>query len=223
MNKILEILLALFNKKPKPVVSIVPPLAVEVVAVKPVELPVEAPKVEVKPITVTIPSTPPPSTGTPRTKTLAQATQRYGLVTADEKGVLTWKDESKWMVTYSLPTDVSAVLINTATGQPTKRIYCNKDIVAPLDAAFKNVRERGLLEQLKTFDGCFQLRMVRGYTDKLSTHGYGCALDINASTNKLGELGDMSVELGKCFMDAGFTWGRTFSRKDSQHFSFSWE
>jgi hypothetical protein len=150
---------------------------------------------------------------------LSEAIERYGEI-AD--GV--WVNEARWCVLQPVPTDLNCS--NTATGKPLVHIYCNKDIATPLWVALQNVINRGLVQQLKTFDGCLNVREVRGM-DSLSTHAYGLGLDFNAASNPLGGPGDMNPELVSCFTDAGFVWGGEFhTRPDPMHFSssqYGWE
>lgn len=149
--------------------------------------------------------------------TLDQAIARYGKI---ENGK--WADETKWMISHPLPDFVTG-WINSATGAPAHKIYCNKDLAPLLDQALTNLRDRGLLSELKTFDGCFLIRDVRGLPGHPSTHSFGLAIDLNASENKLGETPKLSPEFVKCFTDAGFSWGGNFTRKDGMHFSAAWE
>jgi hypothetical protein len=141
--------------------------------------------------------------------------KRYGTITS---GV--WADEVKWMVVYRLPSYVTQ-LTNTATGRPCTKIYTNKDCIKPLDRAFQNLKDNKLLSELKTFDGCFMIRDIRGIPGKPSMHSYGLALDFNAKENALGQPPKLSTEFVKCFIDAGWTWGGNFSRKDGMHFEFT--
>ncbi len=92
-----------------------------------------------------------------------------------------------------------------------------------LDAALALVEARGYIGELRTFDGCLNIRAVRGKPDELSTHAYGLAIDINAATNHLGQPPTISPGLVQCFTESGFSWGGTFPRVDGQHFSFAWE
>jgi len=149
---------------------------------------------------------------------LDEARSKYGEIKDNA-----WADVGRHMVLIDLQSDVSAQLVNSATGKPTGHVYCNRDMAEPLENAFKAVCERGLLSELKTFDGCYCIRSVWGKPDSPSTHSYGLAVDINAATNKLGTPGDMSDALAKCFTDQGFTWGKRFMRQDPMHFSYAWE
>ena len=96
------------------------------------------------------------------------------------------------------------------------RIYCNRDIVDPLTNAFTFILERGLGEQIRTWDGCFQIRNKRTGAS-MSLHSWGLAVDINAAWNRLRMPPTMSPELVKCFTDAGFEWGGKWTVPDGMH------
>lgn len=145
-------------------------------------------------------------------KSYEEAAKRYGAIVNNK-----WADEAKWMTTYRVPEFVTA-WINTITKRPVQRIYCNRDMAPMLDKALANLRDRGLLGELKTFDGCFNIRPVRGYTDKYSSHSYGLSLDLNAAENPLGKKGKLSPEFVKAWTDAGWTWGGSWKRRDDMHF-----
>lgn len=134
-----------------------------------------------------------------------------------------WADEGKFCTALQIPDDISENWINSATGHPTTHIYCNKDMAPFLLQALQNVRDRGLLHELKTFDGCLMIRSVRGEPGKPSCHSYALAIDINSDENKLNQKPKMSYALVKCFTDVGFSWGGDFHRKDGMHFSLAWE
>ena len=98
-----------------------------------------------------------------------------------------------------------------------KRVYCNRDLVRPLSQAFLNIINRGVVDQLKTWDGCFNIRKKRGAASS-SLHSWGVAIDINAAWNGFGKKPTMSPALVKCFTDAGFDWGGTWAKPDGMHF-----
>lgn len=105
-------------------------------------------------------------------------------------------------------------------GPIPKKIYCNKDLVVPLTNAFENIIKAGLTDQLKTWDGCFNIRSKRG-AKSMSLHSWGIAIDVNAAWNRFGKKPTMSSELVKCFTDAGFDWGGVWSKPDGMHFQLS--
>jgi hypothetical protein len=122
-------------------------------------------------------------------------------------------ETEKFMVIWDVPTELEH-------GAIPKRIYCNRDLVAPLGIAFANVISRGLASEIRTWDGCFNVRRKRGATSS-SLHSWGIAIDINAAWNQFGKKGNMSTELAQCFIDAGFDWGATWKTPDFMHFQLS--
>lgn len=118
-----------------------------------------------------------------------------------------------------------------------KRIYCNKDLIQPLAGAFSALITTGAVKELKTWDGCYNFRPIRGYEKKyelyikkglipeaislLSAHSWGTAIDVNAFENGLGKEPKLSVKFVKCFVDNGFEWGGGWKRKDGMHFQLA--
>lgn len=119
------------------------------------------------------------------------------------------------MTLWDIPND-----INRAIPELPNKLYCNKDLVAPLERALRNVIERGLACHIMTWDGCFNIRKIRGI-NAWSLHSWGIAIDINAAWNGLGQTPQMPMKLVKCFTDAGFEWGGTWTRKDGMHFQLA--
>lgn len=134
--------------------------------------------------------------------TAAQALKKYGAPELEAH-----------MIIWDVPAELEVGVI-------PKKLYCNKDMVAPLSAAFKNLIERGFVKELKTFDGCFNIRKKRGLSS-LSLHSWGIAIDVNAAWNALGAKPTLSAGFVKCFTDAGFEWGGTWSRLDGMHFQLA--
>ena len=98
-----------------------------------------------------------------------------------------------------------------------KRIYCNKDMIAPLTQAFKKLIETGHVKELKTWDGCFNIRNKRG-ASSASLHSWGVAIDVNAAWNGFGKKPTLSAGFVKCFTDSGFHWGGVWTKPDGMHF-----
>jgi len=134
--------------------------------------------------------------------TSAQALARYG----DPR-------TERAMTLLTVPTDLRI-------GAVPARIYCNRDLVKPLLHAFQNIRDAGLADEIKTWDGCFQIRNKRaGRTASL--HSWGLAVDVNAALNRLGMKPTMPLNLVLCFLDAGFDWGGEWATPDGMHFQLS--
>ena len=119
-------------------------------------------------------------------------------------------NELKYMTLWDIPTHLEVGVI-------PKKLYCNKILIGPLMQALSNIIDRGLVNELKTWDGCFNVRKKRGLKS-LSLHSWGIAIDVNAAWNGLGKEPTMSARLVKCFTDCGFEWGGNWSRKDGMHF-----
>lgn len=86
----------------------------------------------------------------------------------------------------------------------------------------------GLLDRVKSYEGGYVARFVRGRIGVLSNHAYGSAFDINASTNPLGArpplLGEPGCvrELVQIANEWGMFWGGHFNgRPDGMHFEIA--
>jgi hypothetical protein len=135
--------------------------------------------------------------------TSAQALKKYG-----QPDIVT--TEYKNMVMWDVPTELEIGVI-------PKKLYCNKDMVEPLSQAFKNLISTGHVKELKTWDGCFNIRKMRGLSS-MSLHAWGIAIDVNAFENQLNQVPKLSSGFVKCFKDAGFDWGGEWERMDGMHF-----
>ena len=98
--------------------------------------------------------------------------------------------------------------------------WCHRKMVGPFQAAYKNIVDSGLANELESYDGCHNLRNIRG-GDKLSLHSFAIAVDHNALTNPLGAEPRMGCRLVTCFTIEGFTYGGSFKRKDGMHLEWS--
>jgi hypothetical protein len=135
--------------------------------------------------------------------TSQQALKKYGDPTKVEF-------QHRHMIMWDVPS-------NLEIGMIPKRIFCNKDMIDPLSKAFKNLIDTGAVKELKTWDGCFNIRNKRGLSS-LSLHSWGIAIDVNAFENSLNQVPKLSLQFVKCFTDAGFDWGGIWTRKDGMHF-----
>jgi len=120
---------------------------------------------------------------------------------------------NKCMTLWDVPTELEIGII-------PKRIYCNRLMVEPLKKAFKNLIDTGAVKELKTWDGCFNIRKKRGLST-MSLHSWGLAIDVNAFENGLYQTPKLSPTFAKCFTDAGFDWGGNWLRQDGMHFQLS--
>lgn len=102
-----------------------------------------------------------------------------------------------------------------------KRIYCNEFMIYPLGQAFINLISRGYAERLKTYDGCWNIRDMKGHPGLWSLHSWALAVDLDASLNQFGKTPTMEKGIVECFTDVGFDWGGRFSYPDGMHFQLS--
>ena len=122
-------------------------------------------------------------------------------------------NETKFMTLLDVPTELEIGVI-------PKKVYCNKAMSGPLLKAFKNLIETGHVKELKTWDGCFNIRPKKsGRTPSL--HSWGLAVDLNAAWNGYGRVPTLSAGFVKCFTDAGFDWGGLWKTKDGMHFQLA--
>lgn len=73
------------------------------------------------------------------------------------------------------------------------------------------------------FSGDWVIRQARGLK-MISMHAFGLAIDFDAPHNQLGSkkhFFDANNPLIKTFMDAGWTWGGTWSRPDAMHVQYA--
>lgn len=125
------------------------------------------------------------------------------------------KTEGRFMAAWDVPDDINRLIPTTPN-----RIYCNRDLAAPLERAFRLLIERGLAHELKTWDGCYQVRKKRGGVSA-SLHSWGVAVDLNAAWNAFGAKPTLSDAFVACFTEAGFEWGGTWPKPDGMHFQLA--
>ena len=130
--------------------------------------------------------------------------KKYGTPSITNKNLVLW-DVPKYLEIGFIP----------------KKIYCNVDMIKPLTNAFTNVLSHNCVNEIKTFDGCFNIRNKRGLSTP-SLHSWGIAIDFNAYENPLNGKSKWTAQFVKCFTDAGFDWGGNWiSRTDPMHFQLS--
>ena len=135
--------------------------------------------------------------------TSQQALKKYGTPAINNPHLVLW----------DVPSELEIGVI-------PKRIYCNKDLISPLSEAFKKLIETKAVNELKTWDGCFNIRKKRGLSS-MSLHSWGLAVDMNAFENGLGQTPKLSKQFVECFTSSGFDWGGTWQKKDGMHFQLA--
>ena len=106
-------------------------------------------------------------------------------------------------------------------GSTSRGFYCHKLLVAVFQAVFEEIVLSGLTDEIKTFDGCFNIRKIRGSSTTMSLHSWAIAIDLNYKGNELGNKNpEMNRDVVKIFEKNGFYWGGNFNRKDGMHFEY---
>jgi hypothetical protein len=112
-----------------------------------------------------------------------------------------------------------------------KRIYANKSLVPKLIRVLQELNEKGLIGEIKTWDGLYNVRYMRGSKSVLSRHSWGLAVDLNATWNPLVKVTPQnraamrkkhvkwSEKFLKVWRDNGFDCGADWKdRLDGMHF-----
>lgn len=121
--------------------------------------------------------------------------------------------EKNWMVIWDIPDD-----INKSIPALPNRVYVNKILVAHLENTFRELISANVHHEIKTWDGCFNVRKKRGLST-LSTHAFGIAVDLNAAWNPLGGKISWTDKFLSVWRNTGWVCGADWSgRKDGMHF-----
>jgi hypothetical protein len=103
---------------------------------------------------------------------------------------------------------------------PKQIIHIHKHYRPMLDDAFRALEMAALTDEIKSFDGGFDLRCIKGSNIVLSMHSWGCAIDMNAAQNPLGSEGTWSKAFLKVMADHLIFCGQEWTgRKDPMHFA----
>lgn len=120
--------------------------------------------------------------------------------------------EEQWMTRWNIAADHSWF--------PKEVLYLHRDFKPLLQEAFRELELQGFHQEIKTCDGCFNIRHVRGSYSVLSVHSWGAAIDLNARDNPLGSQGRWSSDLLAIMSQSGLYCGQLWTgRKDPMHFS----
>lgn len=136
--------------------------------------------------------------------TSAQCMARFGDPTRDDQRL---QFERQWMTIWIPPPGIGAF---------PRRIYCHQYMVPVLHDLHDRIVDARIVDQIKTWDGCFNVRAKKG-AKSLSLHSWGLAFDMNASWNRFGEVPTMSPALVACIEQAGFLWGGRWKNPDGMH------
>jgi hypothetical protein len=103
---------------------------------------------------------------------------------------------------------------------PVSNILVHKHFWPMLEKAFGSLEKAGLHTQIRTFNGCFEIRKIRGSKSVLSVHSWGAAIDLNARLNPLGSFGTWDKKFLDIMTKQDIICGQNWDcRKDPMHFS----
>lgn len=154
----------------------------------------------------------------------SKAEQRYGNIMESPQKLQAFQRQHMGMLDFSDYSKINKRLPN--------KIYCNKIIMEDLCKVFNDLVRTKLINEIISYDGCFNPRYIRGLEHKkiLSNHAFGTALDFNATQNPLGKSREECIALGLKPFSLGFIqiWGEynflsgeKFRRKDLMHFEYT--
>ena len=117
-------------------------------------------------------------------------------------------------------------LIGVSGASKTGAVWFHKKAAAQLQALWAAWDAAHLLPLVRTYEGAFNPRFVRGLAHQqvLSNHAFATAFDINFRWNRLGVEPATSGQPGCVYALVplahahGFYWGGHFSRRDGMHF-----
>lgn len=134
-----------------------------------------------------------------------------------------WHDPQGWWRKWCAPANIGlafshVVRVRSRGGIRGCWLYVNRDLVLDVQSIFSEIEDEGLAQYVETFDGCWNVRRIRGIERHWSTHTWGIAIDINAATNRLGQTPTMHSGIIEIFQKYGWRWGGEFQRVDGMHF-----
>jgi len=128
---------------------------------------------------------------------------------------------AKWLIRHPLPAAVLPYFPPYPGVPHVTAIYMNRFATAALDGVLEELVQTGLIHELKTYDGCWNVRKKRGI-NAYSIHSWGLALDFNALLNPLGGPCHFSQAFLEVWRRHGWVCGADWSgRKDAMHFQYT--
>ena len=127
------------------------------------------------------------------------------------------RDPMAWWRKYGAPAKIGYAFKHVVSKGV---LWVHIAIVPVVEEAFRRIAEEGLEHEIKTFDGCFNPRLIRGSRSTPSIHTWAHAIDLNAKENPLGAEPKMHPRVVEIFESLGWRWGGRFRRKDGMHFEW---
>lgn len=120
-------------------------------------------------------------------------------------------------------TSIGSFSMRAGAGGKKINVPCHKKVGPILQAIFDDIFAAGLSSHIHSYDGCYVYRTKRKNSKSWSTHAWGIAIDINASSNPMTSKANMKIsdsqkKLAPYFEKHGFYWGAAFG--DPMHFQY---
>lgn len=156
----------------------------------------------------------------------ANLNKYYGNPDANNNGQPDADWEAKNLVTFTPPYP----MVWSWSLQPVKTIKMHKACAPAFQLGLQRIGEQFSKEdrikyQLDRCGGAYNFRLVRGSLQTLSTHSWGCAIDLAPELNGLGVVYNTNIrplmmpkQVVRIFKELGMVWGGDFSRPDAMHF-----
>ena len=156
--------------------------------------------------------------------TTAQLVKKYGSP-LDDARTTDVNEQTQWEMKNMIIVNTPQHLLNANPVLP-KKIYANKGFAPLVVQWLQDLLDHDLLKEINEWNGIFSIRLKRGLTT-LSTHAFGCAVDVNAKNNPLGLSREVAIKRGLkpfsiefiCISRKYFSCGADWiSRPDLMHF-----
>jgi hypothetical protein len=146
-----------------------------------------------------------------------------------------------WQVSPDDPKEIEILgdwesknIVKVEFAEFNRKVRFHRLIAAQFSAFLEHLRSEKLIGAIKTWDGSFSPRFVRGSKKNLSNHSWATAFDVNYEWNELGEVPTLQGEKGSVrelvliAVEHGLYWGgwgfgndeAYTGRLDGMHFEF---
>lgn len=134
----------------------------------------------------------------------------------DDEGKPTAAWESVVLRRVELP---SALALSWTESSVATHVRVHRLLVPTFVSVFEDLVAADLWRYIHELGGTYEWRRARG-SQKLSTHCWGIAIDLNPTENKLGTRGRMPRAIVEVFEAHGFFHGALWTRPDPMHFQY---
>lgn len=135
-----------------------------------------------------------------------------------EFGKIKWVDAAGGYV--EITNDFARNIVEHEFPVVGKQMFHTK-LVPVLERVLDEIRKRGLDKEIRQFGTFCPRHKMHNSKNRLSTHSWGIACDVNQATNLPGTRGDLDPGIVECFEMFGFEWGGRWSQRDPMHAQYA--